>query len=202
MKVSNPEGAVRVLRATMAKMAKDYKALERKLARVTAIKEREFAARVALEDKYQHSTNERAEMIVAIKDAICAMVGGAPVGFNTRDLCSALLERVRGAMRLADQQNSTTAELREKLKSAETLESSRTLTLAEDNAIVEALSESRLGDMPVVEAVAKAIRAEALEPIVVTRPSLSLGDALKRYEDAAVRSFDPHPMRYAREYGA
>lgn len=183
-KISNPAGAVRVLRSTMAKMAADYKALERKLARVTATKDREFDARVKLESNLADERVISGVFRADICEAIHALVGSyPPFEPNARALGASLLEFVRGAMRNGESQNINLAELRAALDEQdkrhaalidklESDESSRGLTLAEDNAIVDALSESRLGDMPPVEAVTKALRAEALEPIVVTRPSL------------------------------
>lgn len=186
-KISNPAGAVRVLRSTMAKMAADYKALERKLARVTAIKDREFDARVMLEA-------EKEFMVAAIKDAVHACVGVMPTAERrAHEWGALLLEAVRGAMKIIEQNNVEGAEQRDRIRELETAESSRMLTLAEDNAIVNALSESRLGDMPVVEAIASALRAEALEPIVVS----TVGE-VQRYVERVLFPA-PHPMRYARE---
>lgn len=171
-KISNPAGAVRVLRSTVTKMAAEYKALERKLARVTATKDREFDLRMAVELDLERANADRDTLTAAAKDAIQAMAGGLTPPGTVRELSEALLHFARGTMRVIEQNNVEGAEQRERIRELEAAESARMLTLVEDQAIVNALSESRLGDMPPVEAVAKALRAEALEPIVVTRPSL------------------------------
>lgn len=192
MKISNPEGAVRILRKTLAKMAREGEAQARTIKRLEGVRDRQAKQIAAIATDARDAVWSAGHLAAAIKDAIQAMVGSQPPTDDARELATALLECSRGTMRVVEQNNVEGAEQRERIRELEAAESARMLTLAEDNAIVNALSESRLGDMPVVEAVEKAIRAEALEPIVVTRPSVTLEPSpFLRGEARLMREYRP-----------
>lgn len=189
-KISNPEGAVRILKRTLAKVVREAeehdKAQERRIKRLEVrLRAVEQGRDVAMESA-REGHRDAGILAAAVKDAIHALTGTHPPTDDARELGGALLEFVRGAMKTIEQNNVEGAEQRERIRDLEAIESARMLTLEEDNVICGKLGESRLGDLSPIEAVEKALRAESLEPIVVTAPS-----AFLRGETRLMREYRP-----------